>query len=83
MSKIFITYRGEEYILKSESDRAHGVLADRLREVRKHVDDLTIALRELVDCQNGPPLIADAAQWRYAMDIAIAALYGEPAESEE
>ena len=40
MSEVILIDGVKEYILKAEADRAHGILADRLKEVRAQCDNL-------------------------------------------
>ena len=40
MNEVILIDGVKEYILKSEADRAHRILADRLKEVRAQCDNL-------------------------------------------
>jgi hypothetical protein len=58
---------------KTCGDR-HDEAADEIELLRKERDGLREALQELVDWQNGPPLVTYTDGWNKAMEKARAAL---------
>ena len=57
-----------------------GMAFRELREARAKIAALRGALEDLMDEQNGPPLIRDAASWQAAMDNALRVLAGKEAQ---